>query len=104
MGLSAVNPLSIGVTSVGGNFGKFTIANGSSQAVVGGSNFNFKAAALGSTINYFGGRLGNTLGGYGARYMGMTPVQGAVVGNTLGNAVSTPATTIADEATKEKKQ
>jgi hypothetical protein len=103
VGLSAINPLSIGVTAVGGNFGKISIADGTSQ-VVGGSTFNFKAAVLGSTIDYFGGKLGNRLGGYGGRYLGMTQGQGGAVGNALSNAVTTPANIIANEATKEKKQ
>jgi RHS repeat-associated protein len=101
VGLSAINPLSIGVTAVGGNFGKTTFENGASEAI-GGSKFNFKSAALGSGIDYFGGKLGNRLGGYGGRYLGMTQGQSGAVGDVLSNAVTTPANIIANETTKEK--
>ncbi len=102
IGLSALNPAAIFTNAVGSNFGKITFTAGTSQAV-GGNNFNLKSAATGATIDFLGGKLGDGLGGLAGKYGGFKPIQKAAVENVLGGAVTTPANTIAEQATKNDK-
>ena len=84
------------------NGGGITFTAGASQAV-GGNNFNLKSATTGAAIDFLGGKLGDGLGGLAGKYGGFKPVQKAVVENVLGGAVTTPANTIAEHATKNEK-
>ena len=102
IGLTALNPAAIFTNAVGSNFGKITFTAGASQAV-GGNNFNLKSATTGAAIDFLGGKLGDGLGGLAGKYGGFKPVQKAVVENVLGGAVTTPANTIAEHATKNEK-
>lgn len=102
IGLTALNPAAIFTNAVGSNFGKITFNTGTSQ-VVGGNNFNLKSATTGAAIDFFGGKLGEGLGGLAGKYGGFKPLEKAVVENVLGGAVTTPANTIAGQATKNEK-
>jgi RHS repeat-associated protein len=103
IGFAALNPTSIGGTALMGNFLKTTINDGTSQSI-GGSNFNLKTALIGSGIDYAGGKFSNLLGKYAGQYTNTNINQSSLIGNAVSGGVTTPASIIASEADKQKKE
>jgi RHS repeat-associated protein len=101
VGLSFINPFSVGTNAVVGNFGKTSWKDKFSEAI-GGNKFNLKNAIIGSVIDYGGGKLSNKLDASLPKYGGFNKTQSEALSNILSNTVTTPANVIANEASKNK--